>query len=405
MDIICVATPSWEGNYTKSTVELIKCMAQRHRVLYIDYSYTCKDMLTGIFKKSTVPVKRMMGFQKRLRQVQGANDSQLWLLTLPPILPANFIKNKKIYTFFQRINSFVIRRSILKASKKLNFSQPVVINAWHPFVGNFLYGKLNERLTIYYCIDEINEGPWTKEHGVYLETMFLKKVDAAVVTSQGLFHTRAPIARNCFLVQNGVDFELFRHGFSFPKEAPVVIGFVGTIASRIDFEILEAIAEHFPSAKLVIVGRVAFDGRPVDEEVARLKRYSNVEFTGAQPAEKLPDYLKTFHLGIIPNIKNAQTAAVYPMKINEYLAAGIPVVTTDFAPLDEFLDVITVAHSTAEFIQGIEHELTSDNDQKRIARQELAKNNSWDNRALIFEKIVENLLTENHISTYKQTET
>ncbi len=398
MDIICVATPSWEGNYVKSTVELMKRMSQRHRVIYVDYSYTYKDMVIGLLKKGPAPVKRMIGLQKRLREVPGANNSTVWLLTLPPIFPANFIKNKKTYAFFQRINSSIIRRSILKASKKLHFAQPIVINAWNPFVGNFLYKRLNERLTVYYCYDEINEGPWTKEHGVYLENMFLKMVDATVVTSQGLFRTRASLTKHCSVVPNGVDFELFQHGFSFPKEDPVIIGFVGTIASRIDFTILEAIVKHFPAARLVIVGRVAFDGRSVDEEVSQLKSYPNVVFLGPQPSKKLPDYLKTFHIGIIPNVKNAQTAAVYPMKINEYLAAGIPIVTTDFAPLDEFSDVITIAHSTSEFIEGLEKELASDNDQKRAARQELAKKNSWDNRALAFEKIVEDLLTEGHVS-------
>jgi len=93
-------------------------------------------------------------------------------------------------------------------------------------------------------------------------------------------------------------------------------------------------------------------------------------------------------VGIIPNVKNTQTAAVYPMKINGYLAAGIPVVTTDFAPLDEFTGYISVARSAAEFVHGIEQELKSDNDQKRLARQEIARQNSWNNRAMAFERII-----------------
>ena len=112
----------------------------------------------------------------------------------------------------------------------------------------------------------------------------------------------------------------------------------------------------------MLVGGITFDGQSVDEEVAWLKPFPNVQLTNIQPHEVLLAYLKRFHVGIIPNVKNTQTAAVYPMKINEYLAAGIPIVTTDFAPLDEFTGYITVARSAAEFVHGIKQELKSDND-------------------------------------------
>ena len=393
MDIICIAFTSWEGNYTKSTVELMKCMARRHRVMYVDYNHTYTDVLRGIFTKGSAPVKRILGFQKRLRKTQ-TNGDNLWLLTPPPVFPVNFIKNKKLYAFVQRINASIICRSVLKAGKKLNFDQPVVVNAWNPYVGVFLYGKLHEKITVYYCFDEIGESAWTKNHGSYMEKLFLRMVDACVVSSRGLLQTKSAMTKRCFIVQNGVDYELFRSGYSFPKEAPVIIGFVGTIAGRIDFSVLEAIAVNFPEARLVLVGRTAFDGRSVDEDVAGLKTYPNVIFEGAQPSEKLPDYLKKFHIGIIPNMKNAHTAAVYPMKINEYLAAGIPVVTSDFAPLDEFADMITVARSTSEFLQGIRTELATDNSQKQKDRQDAAQQNSWNNRALKFEKIIEDILAE-----------
>jgi len=391
MDVICISSTSWEGTFVKSTVELMKNMAQRHRVLFVDYNYTYKDLLLGLLKKDSTPAKRILGIQKRLQKTEGANNSSLWLLVLPPVFPVNFIKKKWLYSFVQRINVRIIRRSILKATRELQFQQPFVINAWNPQIGVFLHQKLHERLTVYYCFDEISTGPWTKEHGAYQEKQFLQVVDACIVSSNGLYQTKAPLTKRCFVVHNGVNFELFQSGFSFPKEPPVVIGFIGMIASRLDFSILEAIARRFPDAVLMLVGGISFDGRPVDEEVTQLKAFPNVQFAGVQPYKMLPVLLKSFHVGIIPNVKNAQTAAVYPMKINEYLAAGIPVVTTDFAPLDEFAGYITVARSVDEFVQGIEIELNTDNDQKRVVRKEIARKNSWNNRAMSFEKFVEEL--------------
>lgn len=392
MDIICISSTSWEGTFVKSTVELMKNMAQRHHVLFVDYNYTCKDLLMGVLKKNHAPVKRILGIQKRLQRTEGANSSKLWLLTLPPVFPVNFIKNKWLYSLVQRINASIIRRSILKATRKLQFRQLVLINAWNPQIGTFLHQKLHEKLTIYYCFDEISTGPWTKEHGTYLEKQFLQLVDACVVSSNGLYQTKAPLTKRCFEVNNGVNFDVFQSAYSFPKEQDVVIGFIGMIASRLDFSILEEIARRFPNAKLMLVGGVSFDGRSIDEEIARLKMYPNVQMTGILANDMLPSVLKSFHVGIIPNVKNAQTAAVYPMKINEYLAAGLPVVTTDFAPLEEFTGYITVARSAAEFVQGIEQELKTDSGQKRIARQNIARNNSWNNRAVKFEGIIEELL-------------
>jgi len=369
----------------------MKNMAQRHRVLFVDYNYTWKDLLMRVLTKKTTPVKRILGIKNRLQKIKVAGDSTLWLLRLPPVLSVNFIKNRKLYDFVQKINVAIIQHSILKATRKLQFTQPVVIQAWNPQIGMFLYKKLREKLTVYYCYDEISAGNWTKEHGAYYENRLLQLVDACIVSSAGLYQTKAPSAKRCFVVHNGVDFDLFQSGYSFPKVQPVVIGFIGMIASRIDFSILEEIVCHFPEAILMLVGGVTFDGRSVDNEVAQLKSYPNVKFTGVQPHETLPDFLKSFHVGIIPNVKNTQTAAVYPMKINEYMAAGIPVVTTDFAPLDDFEGYITVARSTSEFIQGIEHELKTDSDQKRAARQKIARQNSWNNRALEFEKIIEEI--------------
>ena len=369
----------------------MKNMAQRHRVLFVDYNYTYKDLLMAVLKKNAIPAKRILGIHKRLQKTDSASDSNLWLLRLPPVFPVNFIKNKWLYSFVQRINAGIIRRSILKVTRKLQFRQTVAINAWNPQIGVFLHQKLHERLNVYYCFDEISTGPWTKDHGPYLEKQFLQAVDVCVVSSSGLYQTKAPLCKRCFVVHNGVNFDLFRSAYSFPKEQPVVIGFIGMIASRLDFTVLEAIARHFPDAVLMLVGGVSFDGRSVDEEVALLKSYPNVQFAGVQPHEMLPVILKRFHAGIIPNVKNAQTAAVYPMKINEYLAAGIPVITTDFAPLDDFAGYITVASSASEFVQGIEQELKTDNDQKRAARQEIARKNSWNNRAMAFEGIIEKM--------------
>lgn len=388
MDIICVASPSWDGNYVKSTVELMKRMAQRYRILYVDYPQTYKDLF---FNHSSNPgnTKRMLGCLERMREVSGSNGSTLHVLTLPPVFPANFIKNHKTYDYIQKINASTVRKSILKASRELGFNHPVVVNAFNPFLGNFLLGKLNESKTIYYCYDEIGACAWTEAHGAYSENKYIRRVDAAIVTSKGLLETKSKLCTSCFLVENGVDYELFKSGYQQHKDHPIIIGYIGTIDSRIDFDYIEAVARNFPNSRVMMVGRVIEDRPSVGEGLVKLQRFTNIDWIGAQDAKMLPDFLKRFHLGLIPFVKNTQTAAIYPMKINEYLAAGIPVVSTDFAPLPDFSGVISIASSVSEFLQCIEVELMQNSVEKQKYRQNAVSSNSWENRALLFEKILE----------------
>jgi glycosyltransferase involved in cell wall biosynthesis len=389
MDIICVAFPPWEGNYVKSTVELMKHMAPRERILYVDYSFTYKDLILGLFKKTPTPVKRLLGLQNRIREVKGVNDSVLWILTTPPIFPVNFLKNEYLYNWIRKRNAAIIRRSILKAEKKIGFHSPVVVNAFNPTIGMYLLKKLREKYTVYYCYDEFSSVKWSQKHGSRVEIPFLAAVDATIVSSKILFETKSPNTRQCFLVENGVDYNLFKTGYTPSKGNEVIIGYTGTIDNRFDMLIIETIVKRFPEAKLVLVGRV----KPYFEEIIQrlTENFSNVIHIGALPAEALPEWLGRFHIGIIPFIKNKQTAAIYPMKINEYLAAGIPVVTTDFAPLEGFGEAISIASSPNEFVDCIERELASDNREKQMLRQSIAKQNSWENRALLFEKVLESV--------------
>ncbi|NJO01737.1 MAG: hypothetical protein HC880_08635 [Bacteroidia bacterium] len=77
-DIICVARPNWDGNYAKSTVELMKALARHNRVLYVDYQATFKDLLGAILKKNYALIKRLVGIKNRLREVKLTEDTSVY---------------------------------------------------------------------------------------------------------------------------------------------------------------------------------------------------------------------------------------------------------------------------------------------------------------------------------------
>lgn len=391
MDIVCVAFPSFEGDYVKSTVELMRQMANKHRVLYVDYAFTWKDLILGILgKKKGVPVRQLLRLAPGITTHPTENGRSIFVMTPPPMLPVNFFKNQSLYTLFSHWNGWVMKRAIHRSMNQLNINNPFVINAFNPFFGKQLVGKLNEKKRVYYCYDEISACAWAKTHGARLENEFIPQNDALIVSSKGLYESKKDAAKACYLVQNGVD-TLF---FSTPTSNSGSVkrmGYIGSIDSRLDYELLLQLAIQNPEKELVMVGRVVEDKPLVSMGVKKLKQLPNVRFEGPQSPQKLVNYLADFSIGLIPFVKNEQTAAIYPMKINEYLAAGIPVVSTDFSPLAEFNSVVAFGKNIPDFCALVTEQIMADSVEKRAKRVEFASQNTWETRANELETILLNL--------------
>jgi len=390
-DIICVANPSWEGDYVKSTVKIMAELAANHRILYVDYQYTIKDLIWGMLGKSEyVPVKRMLGLETPLRKLELEDNTYIYILTPPPILSINFIRSPAIYDFFAGWNAGIIARSVKKAIRQIGIKNPKYVNAFTPQIGVFLQKKLNITDEVYYCYDEISTCLWAKNHGKRLEDKYLKMVDKVIVSSKGLYDTKHTANENCHIVNNGVDFDLFHQSFVKleEKEKPKKILYIGSIDSRLDYGILTEIAIKFPNHSLVMVGRLVYDEPYVKEKIEKLKLIPNVIFEGAKAPEELGAYLAQATIGIIPFVKNDQTAAIYPMKINEYLAAGLAVVSTDFADLSTFKGLIDIARTKENFVSSISDYFENDNQGFQNKRVSIAKGNSWEKRAVEFSKLL-----------------
>jgi glycosyltransferase involved in cell wall biosynthesis len=255
---------------------------------------------------------------------------------------------------------------------RLSMEQPIVLNAFNPFVGAGSSGKLNERMHVYYCYDEITAAQWTKRHGGRLENLYLEQVDAVITTSDAKTRGSIPVRT----VKNGVDAELFATARSGDQErGKTVLGYVGSVDDRFDVDLIRNVARTFPDAEIRIIGRI------VRNEIAdRLAEYGNVVCTGPMQMSDLPGEMASFTVGLIPFVQSEFTKHVYPLKVNEYLAAGVPVVMTDFANLPEFTGQVHVAASEDKFISAIRkatHEWHAEEIQER---QEMGKRNDWNVR-------------------------
>ena len=385
-DIVCVAFPAWEGNYLKSTVQLMTELARLgHRILYVDYAYTWKDFAQSLMGKGFATWRRMIGIEQRLRTVSLGNGAEIYVLTLPPILPINFLKNPNAYDSLNAVNAFFIKNAILKAMKTIGMTTPTVVNAFNPSLGNLLAGKLNESKLIYYCYDDIGAATWASRHGERLETTFLKKTDAIIVTSQGLFDKKSKQNTSCFLIKNGVDYDLFSQQTSSLLSIPLekdkkTIGYLGSVDERVDYDLLEKLISTTPQYHYVFVGRVTQSAYE-----KRLSAFPNVIIVGSQLPVTLPAWVQKFDVCLIPFVKNELTKGIYPLKINEYLAAGKPVVATRFADLSDFESVVHIADDDNAFLQLAQGDY-SNTDSARL--KHFASQNSWTARSKEFSKLL-----------------
>ena len=327
--IICVGQTTWEGDFQKAIVQLMRELSVRHRVLYVDYQHTAKDLLIGVLgRQPNVPVATLLGRTDALTTKPGKDGPTVQVWQPPVLLPINALP-AALHDPLLALNAGRLVRQLRKQMQQLDFHRPLVINGMHPVLGTALLGQLGEVATVYYCFDEITLSPWMREHGGRYEADYMRRVDAVVTTSDALCEANQLVQPRTFCVKNGVDFPLFHQARHLAEQQPPtrpVVGYLGTADDRVDIDIVEHCARTMPDVQFQFVGEVK---EPTLSE--RLGHYPNVVFTPPHQPAQLPPLLARFSAGMIPFTCNAHTRTIYPLKINEYLAARLPVVSAPFS--------------------------------------------------------------------------
>lgn len=139
-------------------------------------------------------------------------------------------------------------------------------------------------------------------------------------------------------------------------------------------ELIKKIAEHFKNGSVVLIGKIAVDA---EQKVKILSDVENVHFLGRKPYWELPNYCKGFDVALNPFAISELTLAANPLKVREYLAAGLPVISTDI-PEVAILTHCRIGKTHEDFIRQIEEALKNPRPQKAIS--DSVKNESWEAR-------------------------
>ena len=397
--IICVSQTTWEGDFQKAVVQLMTELSVRHRILFVDYQYTFKDLVSGLAGKRDVPMRRLLGLASCLERKVTESGHEIFVWTPPLLLPINWMSNHQ-HDRFVSWNTNRLVKSLRRVMDKLNMNKPLVINAFNPVLGVSMLDRLNESATIYYCFDEISVEPWTGRHGTRYERRYLEQVDAVITTSEALRRAKAVYQPNTVCVKNGVNFKLFNQARYLPA-APLntqpIVGYLGTADDRLNMDLIEHCVRTMPDLSFQFIGEVT---RPWI--VPRLSVYPNVTFLPPRQPAGLPALLAQMSAAMIPYACNDHTYTIYPLKINEYLAAGLPVVSTSFSILDDFAGIIELADTPEAFANALRRALTDDSPAQVEKRIETARTNTWAKRAEEFEVVMHSLHKPAAVTTSAQ---
>lgn len=251
-------------------------------------------------------------------------------------------------------------------------------------------GDLDADLLVYYCTD--NWSQFSTVDGAKVGAMvqaLAEKADVVFATSQPLVDKLAPHNPQTHLSAHGVKHAMFARAVEDNTPLPPdlaalpgpVLGFYGLIEDWMDQGLIAFLAERHPEWTFAFVGRVCVD-------VSRLEKFPNVHFLGRKPHNELPGYCKGFAVGLIPHKVNELTVHMNPIKLREYISAGLPIVSTDLPEMRHYADHCAVARTYEEFEQGVQATLEAESPERRRRRSATMRDETWDKKVARLGEIV-----------------
>lgn len=340
-DILCFSH-DWSGDPLSKT-HLMRVLARDNRILWVNSI----GNRTPTASKADIgrAWKKLRSFTEPIREP----EPNIFVLN-PLVVPA--YGNPRVRQFNQRFLAGQVRR----AMRKLGFKN--AINMVFNPAAAIIAGKLGEAQLIYYCVDE-----YTAFTGVAADSLaaqeaeLCRKADLVIVSAEKLYDSKSGYNPQTHLIRHGVDFSHFRRALdpatSVPSEIAnlprPIIGFHGLIADWVDLDLMIKVARHFSGGSVVVVGKSTTDTTKFEAE-------PNVHLLGRKPYAELPAYCKGFDVAVNPFTINELTLNANPLKVREYLAAGLPVISTAI-PEVEVLGQCRIGHDADEFITEIENAL------------------------------------------------
>ena len=358
-DIVCFSN-DWDGDPLSKT-HLMRILARDNRVLWVNSLGNRKPKANGHDAQRIV--------KKLGDALGGTREVEPNLHVLGPVALPFF------GAMSRAVNARLVRAQVLWAMRRLGFKNAI---SWS-FLPSAapVAGHLGESQVFYHCVDEFSAFSDAADEVHAMESDLVRRADLVITSAERLRAAKAKLNPRTVLVRHGVDHAHFRKSLDpstiVPEELArlpkPVIGFFGLLADWVDLGIVRAVADAMPHASIVLIGKVTTDTRV-------LEGAPNIHLLGRKPYAQLPAYCKGWDLALMPFAENELTANANPLKVREYLAAGLPVVSTPVPEVVQ-LGLCKIASGPSAFVQAVRDQL-ADGGGPSKARSAAIAHESWE---------------------------
>jgi glycosyltransferase involved in cell wall biosynthesis len=259
----------------------------------------------------------------------------------------------------------------------------IVLYAWRPSYLECV-DLVPHDLLVYHVIDEYSYAPDDPPTPA-TERWMIRRADQVIVHSPGLVEKKGGIEpEKTAFVPNGVAFARFAAETPEPPELRGIprprIGYVGAFKRQMDWNVVRRLVAVHPEWHWVFVGEWLESHADLAPVRAWLEARPNVHFAGCVPADRLGEFPFHFDVGVLPYVEDGYTKYIYPLKLHEYLAAGLPTVGTPIRTLQEFAAEIRLARTPEEWEAEIRAALAPDARRAEAVarRRAVAQAHDWD---------------------------
>lgn len=367
--IVCLAAARWSGMWARAQQFMVRLAAQ-NRVLFVEPPVT---LLAPLKQKENLVL--VTGAFRR----EGEN---LAVYRPPAQLPFGNLRRG-----VNRLNMRLLAGRVRRELARLGWSPTLL---WTYLPGHVDLLAWFNCPVLYDCADEHAAFPGLLDPRLVaaMEAELLVRADVALASAVRLQQSGRRVREDVLLVPNAADVDHFARALD--PECPVpgelagrglVVGYTGAVSPWLDLALLGKLADACPELTVALVG-------PVDCDVSSLAARPNVLILGHRPYRDLPAYLKAFEAALIPFVLNDLTKGVNPVKLYEYLAAGVPVVATALPEVLPFAPLVAVARSPEEFVAQVRAAVARGREVGREARLDLARANSWEERLAVISRAI-----------------
>jgi glycosyltransferase involved in cell wall biosynthesis len=377
-DCVLFSTADWDEPYWTNKQHTASNLAARGwRVLYVE-SVGFRSPKVGSGRDWARLWRRLWRGMQSLVLGPPRRAENIWVLS-PLMVPA-----KHHWPVVRGLNQALLRFSVARFAKSQRFKDPVVWT-YHPFMLESIKTVRRGPL-VYHCVDDIAEIPGVDVVAFNnAQQALLERCDAVFTTAASLQETCLRTNPNTHYFGNVVDAAHFgqaRQTGALPPELAAIaeprLVYHGVLSDfKIDFSLLLQTARARPEWQWVIIGEQREGQR--SELFAQLAQLPNVHLMGYRSYQSLPQYLRGMSVGVLPTLLNDYTRSMFPMKFFEYLAAGLPVISTPLDFAKEPRAGLEVGDTVDAFVAAIEKQLARG---KLSADESLAAvgDNTWERR-------------------------